>query len=136
MMPPYVYEEARATAPMHVQLWQFNGMDRWRGDASVLASGWVVRIFRDADRALHLGKRVTFRVPVISMHQSGDRTPSGDISHDWSRMGRAHWLEAFLQCSDGEFELVLSQIVAIRHPTMRPVCGPDDKGFLASGNFE
>ena len=39
-----------------------------------------------------------------------------------------------MESSDDGFDLVLSQIVAIRHPTRRPVCGPEEKGFLCAGN--
>jgi hypothetical protein len=134
MMAPQVYEEARANAPIHVQLWQFRGQARTPDEGSVLAVGWVVRVFRDDDRALFLGKRIRFRVPVI--HPSGPNGPelSGTIHHDWDRLGRAHWLEAFMETEDGKLELVRSQIAAIRHPTLRPVCGPDQQGFLCVGN--
>ncbi len=134
MMAPEIYQQARADAPIHVQLWQFRGNERGRGEGSVLATAWVVRIFRDRDRALYLGKRVTFRVPVI--HRSGPNGPelSGTIYHDWDRMGRAHWLEAFMESVDGDLELVRSQVAAIRRPTLRPVCGPDETGYLCTGN--
>ncbi len=134
-MAPQVYEQARANAPIHVQLWQFRGTDQARDEGSVLATTRVVRIFRDRDHALYLGKRIKFRVPVI--HRSGPGGPElgGTIYHDWDRMGRAHWLEAFMQSVDGEIELVRSQIAAIRHPTRYPVCGPDQKGFLCTGNL-
>ncbi len=134
MMSPQVYEEARADAPIHLQLWQFHGAGRRPDGGSVLAAAWVVRIFRDRDRVLHLGQRITFRVPVIHAYGPGGPELSGRIYHDWDRLGRARWLEAFMESADGQFELVLSQIAAIRRPTMRPVCGPDEKGFLCAGN--
>jgi hypothetical protein len=134
MMAPHVYEEARATAPIHVQLWQARARSKPDG-GSVLLVARVVRVFRDRDHAVHLGKRVAFHVPII--HRSGPDGPSlgGTIYHDWDRLALAHWLEAFMESADGKVELVLSQIAAIRHPTRRPVCGPDQKGFLCEGNL-
>ena len=61
--------------------------------------------------------------------------PSGTIHFDWERMGRARWFEAFLERWQGEILLVRSQIVAIRGPTRRPVCGPEVKGFVCEGTF-
>ena len=134
MMAPFVYEEARADAPIHVQLWQPAGLKQPRRGTSVRTTTRVVRIFRDRDRALYLGKRISFHVPVVTPIGSDGPELSGTIYHDWDRMGRAHWLEAFMESSDDGFDLVLSQIVAIRHPTRRPVCGPEEKGFLCAGN--
>ena len=133
-MAPFVYEQARARAPIHVQLWQAAGLKHPPRGASVRATARVVRIFRDRDRALHLGKRISFRVSVTQPRASGGPDLSGEIYHDWDRLGRAHWLEAFMESSEDGFELVRSQIVAIRHPTRRPVCGPEEKGFLCAGN--
>jgi hypothetical protein len=59
---------------------------------------------------------------------------SGELFHDAELMRRARWLEAFLALWKGEIELVRSQVIAIRHPTLRPVCGPDAKGYLPSGD--
>jgi hypothetical protein len=50
-------------------------------------------------------------------------------------MGRARWLEVFLESWNGEIHLMRSQVIAIRHLTVRPVCGPDAKGFICPGNF-
>jgi hypothetical protein len=135
MMAPHVYEEARANAPIHVQLWRPRGGETLPRGASVRTTAWVIRIFRDRDHAVGLGRRISFDVPV--MHPIGSNGPelSGTIYHDWNRLGRAHWLEAFMERSEGGLELVHSQIAAIRHPTLRPVCGPDARGFLCEGNL-
>lgn len=135
MMSPEVYEEARANAPMHVQLLRIDGTHRSGHTSSARISGRIVRIFRDQDRALHLGQRLSFDVPVIDRSRSGPLTPSGTIYHDGERLGRARWLEAFLESWHGEIQLVHSQVLAIRHPTLRPVCGPEVKGFLCPGNL-
>jgi len=41
----------------------------------------------------------------------------------------------FLESWNGEIHLVRSQVIAIRHPTLHPVCGPDAKGFICEGTF-
>jgi len=79
------------------------------------------------------GQRVSFQVPVISGGRTDAPALSGTIFYDWERMGRARWLEAFLECRDGELRLVRSQIAAIRRPTLRPVCGGDVKGVICQG---
>ena len=73
MMSPQVYEEARANAPIHVQLWQFRGANRSYEAGSVRAVARVVRVFRDRDHGVYLGKRIAFSVPVI--HRSGPGGP-------------------------------------------------------------
>ncbi|HVA56441.1 MAG: hypothetical protein WBQ26_13810 [Gemmatimonadaceae bacterium] len=133
MMGPYAYEEARAQAPIHVQIRRFGAAPQQRSAEAVRVHGRIVRIFRDQEHVLHWWQRVSFAIPVI--HRSRSPRPSGTIYHDWERMGRAHWLEVFLESWNGELQLVHSQVLAIRHPTWRPVCGPDAKGFICEGNF-
>jgi hypothetical protein len=135
MMGPYVYEEARAEAPIHVQIWCARRARRDVGEASVRVHGWIVRVFRDRERQVRWGRRVSFTVPVINRERTGSPELSGTIFHDWERMGRARWLEAFLECWEGDMQLVRSQVLAIRHPTRHPVCGPDVKGFICPGNI-
>lgn len=135
MMAPFVYERARADAPIHVQIRRFGSADRERHDNSVLVHGRIARIFRDRDHVLRWWQRVSFTIPVIDRERTGSPELSGTIYHDWERMSRARWLEAFLQSWKGELQLVRSQVLAIRHPTRQPVCGPDAKGFICEGNF-
>ena len=94
-----------------------------------------MRIFRDSEQVLHLGQRISFQVDVIDRSRAGPPTASGIIFHDGERLRRARWFEAFLESWQGELQLVRSQVVPIRHPTFRPVCGPDAKGFLVDGGF-
>jgi hypothetical protein len=135
MMGPYVYEEARAEAPIHVQIRRFGSAVRSAGDDSVRVQGRVVRIFRDRERVLHWWQRLSFSIDVINRERTGSPELSGTIRHDWEWMGRARWLEVFLESWNGEMHLVRSQVLAIRHPTILPVCGPDAKGFVCPGNF-
>ena len=65
MMAPFVYERARAEAPMHVQIWR-SRTEASPDDGSVVRiDGRVVRIFRDRGGDLHWGQRVKFVVPII-----------------------------------------------------------------------
>ena len=130
MMSPDVYEKARATAPIHVQLRQIGVPSLGAHEASVLVQGRIVRIFRDRERQLHWGQRVTFHVAVTNRGASGPPVLSGELFHDASSIRQARWLEAFLECWDGKIDLVRSQVITIRYPTLRPVCRPDAKGYL------
>jgi hypothetical protein len=134
MMAPEVYEQARANAPMHVQIWR-PWMDSSPRDASfVRLDGRVVRIFRNRGGALRWGQKVSFPVSIINPNAASIPMPSGEIHHAWERIGPARFLEAFLEAWDGEIHLVHSQVAPIRRPTWHPVCGPDEKGFVCRGN--
>jgi hypothetical protein len=134
MMSPQVYEDARARAPMHVQLIRVGTLQRPEYSGCVRIRGRIVRIFRDREHQLHWGQRVSLCVSVIDRSRSEPPTLSGTIYHDGERLGRARWLEAFLESWHGEIQLVRSQLIVIRHPTLQPVCGPDAKGFLPIGD--
>ncbi len=133
MMSPQVYADARAEAPIHVQLMR-GGVRRQRQESgSVRVHGRVVRIFRDRERAVHLGQRLSFLIQIID--PDAVPMPSGEIRHDWDYLGRARFIEAFLTSWQGEIHLVRSQVLGIRYPTLRPVCPPDAPGFLCPGNL-
>jgi len=135
MMAPEIYEGFRRDAPMHVQLWRTGPSRRARHEGSVKVRGRIVRIFRDTDRLLHFGQKVTFNVPVIDRESRSEPVLSGTIRHDWDWLGRAHWLEAFLEAREGTIHLVHSQVLPLRHPTWQPVCGPDARGYLCEGTL-
>ena len=134
VMAPHVYEEARANAPMHVQLIRFGALYRPGHSDSARIDGRIVRIFRDREHRLHWGQRVSFAVSVIDRSRSGPPELSGTIYHDGERLGHARWLEVFLEAWQGEIQLVRSQLIVIGHPTLHPVCPPDAKGFLPDGD--
>ncbi len=136
MMAPHVYEEARANAPMHVQLLRIGALDRPGHSGSARIDGRIVRIFRDREHQLRWGQRVSFGVSVIDRSRSGPPELSGTIYHDGERLARSRWLEVFLEAWQGEIQLVRSQLLVIRHPTLQPVCGPDAKGFLPTGGAQ
>jgi hypothetical protein len=132
MMAPEIYQQARARAPMHLQLCRTGSPARAR-------AGWidgrVVRIFRDQEHQLRWGQRISLSVPVIERNSGEPIAPSGTIYLDGDYLGAARWFEAFVQFWDGQYQLVHSQICPIRRPTRAPVCGPDQKGFLCEGNL-
>ena len=140
MMGPHVYEAARADAPIPVQLMRIGSAPRPRNADSVRIHGRIVRTFRDPRPPAPLGPARQLHHP---RHQPGQpfrealRELSGTIYHDWDRMGRAcAELEAFLESWEGKLHLVHSQVLAIRHPTRHPVCGPDAKrGLLVRGKL-
>ncbi len=134
MMAPFVYEEARANAPLHAQLCCYRLAPPAADATSIRVTGRVVRIFRNGGKSLHLGQKIGFHISVIG--PSGSAPPlNGTIRHDRDRIGRARFFEVFLNYWDGEFHLIHSQIAPIRFPTWRPVCGPETKGFLCEGHF-
>lgn len=133
MMAPLIYEQARAEAPFHVQIWCGRLEPPSKSGRTIRVTGRIVRIFRNTDRSLHWGQRVSFMIPIIN---AGSDAPTldGTIRHAWETVGPARYLEAFLESWEGEIHLVRSQLAPIRHPTRRPVCAPDVKGFLFEGN--
>ncbi|HTS89369.1 MAG TPA: hypothetical protein VMG41_12830 [Gemmatimonadales bacterium] len=135
MMSPEVYQEFRRTAPMHVQVWWAGSSRRARRDGIATVEGRVVRIFRDRDRLLHWGQKIRFNVPVSDPGARSAPAPSGTIYHHGEWLGQARWLEAFLEAWDGHIQLVHSQVLPLRHPTFRPVCGPDVRGVLPAGTL-
>ena len=134
MMAPFVYEEARAQAAIHVQLRHSGRLPSRTNAACLRVTGRVVRIFRDRDSALSWGQKVTFLVPIINPTAISPPMVGGTIHHPWERIGPSQYLETFLETWDGAFHLVHSQIVPIRRPTLHPVCGPDtQRDFSAKG---
>lgn len=135
MMAPEVYEQARANAPMHVQIWRPCIEPSPQNTPFIRINGRVVRIFQNRGGVLHWGQKISFTVSVISSRAAPIPMPSGDIHHRWERIGPVRFLEAFLEAWGGEIQLVHSQVAPIRYPTLRPVCDPNDKGFLCQGNL-
>jgi hypothetical protein len=135
MMAPHVYEQARANASIHVQIWRSCIDSSPRNTDSLRINGRVIRIFRNRGRVLHWGQKVSFTIPIINPIEASTPMLSGDIHHAWERIGPARYLEAFLESWKGEIHLVRSQVAPIRRPTLHPVCGPTVKGFVCQGNL-
>ena len=134
MMAPFVYEQARANAPLHVQLYRYD-MTRVPDNATCLrATCRVLRIFRNQGGSLHFGQKIGFTIPIIN--RGGSPVLDGTIRLDWFHLFQARFWEAFLEYWDGGFHLVHSQIAPIQRPGWHPICGPETKGFLCPGNFQ
>jgi hypothetical protein len=134
MMAPWVYQDARAQAAIHIQLrWEAGGPPVG-GQTSVRILGQIERIFRNANGALRLGQKIAFTVPVIDPYADTDRSPGGTIYHNWERLSRTRWLEGFFEW-DGELQLVHSQLAPILGPTREPICRPEEDGILCTGNI-
>jgi hypothetical protein len=84
MMAPFVYEQARANAPFHVQIWRgrVESPPNKEG-SSIRVIGRIVRIFRNSDPSQHWGQRVSFSVPIIGRAGSANPTLDGTIRHAW-----------------------------------------------------
>jgi hypothetical protein len=134
MMAPWVYQQARAEAAIHIQLQRKAGGPPVGGQTSVRIFGRIERIFRDGSRALRLGQEIAFTVPVINSFAESEGSPGSTIYHSWERLGRTRWLEGFFEW-DGELHLVHSQVAPILGPTEEPVCRPEETGFLCDGNI-
>ncbi len=133
MMPPWVYQYARAEASVHVQL-RCEAVGPLVGPERIMRiRGQIERIFRDRTGTLRCGQRIAFTVPVSNPFAEADQTPSGTIYHNPDRLCRARWLEGFFEW-DGELHLIHSQITPILGPTGEPVCRPEDESFLCAGN--
>jgi hypothetical protein len=135
MMAPFVYEEARANAPLHIQLHCRRRAPPPTDATSVRMTGRVLRIFRNRGGPLHFGQKISFLVPIKNSTSSAPPVLDGTIRHAWDRIGSARYLEAFVELWEGKFHLVRSQVAPIRRPTWRPICGPETKGFLCEGNL-
>ena len=134
MMAPWVYQQARAEAAIHIQLRRDTGGPPVGGQTSVHVFGKIERIFRDGSRALRLGQEITFTIPVINPFAESDRSPGSTIYHSWERLCRTRWLEGFFEW-DGGLHLVHSQVAPILGPTEEPVCRPEETAFLCAGNI-
>ena len=132
MMAPFVYEEARANAPLHAQLVRYDLTAPQADTSSIRATGRVLRIFRNQGGLLHLGWKISFFIPT----NGGEEAPmlDGTIRLNPGYLYQSRFWEGFFEFWNGEFHLVHSQIAPIRRPTWRPVCSPDVKGFLFEGN--
>lgn len=131
MMSPDTYRSFRVEAPIHVQLRRSTIAPP--GGSHLLIEGRVWRIFRDDSHHLFPGRRIGFSVPMRDRDEAP--APGGTIYHSWEHLGRARWVEAFLNHYQDGFHLIYSQIAGIRGPTWAPVCDPNAPGFCCEGNL-
>jgi hypothetical protein len=129
MMPPYVYEQARRNAPIHLQI---RVSKTWPvGETTLCMQGRIVRIFRGWRQRIWPGMRIEIRIKVIPLVAESQPELGGTIYHARERFECARWIECFLERGeDGRLELILSQIRSIPGPSRVPFCGPDIQGFV------
>lgn len=118
VMPPEVYQKARADAPFHVQVAISDVALPEATPSSCLVSGEVVRIFRGTVHALAVGDKVMF---PISCSRAGDRVPIGGVL--WTNadaLAEARFIEAYLTGSKPSFDVALYQSQIIDAPSETP----------------
>lgn len=126
MLPPYVYEEARATASDHIQVevvrvgapaaTEYNP----RGDhGSCRVDGRVAQVFRGR---LTVGAQVVFEVSCAT---ADARVPvGGTIWQDLQALQSARVLEGLFNREGGALVVARDQINIVPAVRARPYCGP------------
>ena len=121
---PQYWQQARARAPIHVQIRLDKRPDPAEEDPFV--AGPLVRIFRDTTGQLRLGGVVSF--PVNWEDRSREPDPdrpirigkqSFPIDITWLRA--AAFLEAYLEPAGGGLHVVWDQVTPLARATRRPV---------------
>jgi hypothetical protein len=118
VMPPAVYQKARADAPFHVQVAISDVAVPEATPSTCLVSGEVVRIFRDTAGALSVGDKIAF---PVSCSRAGDRVPIGGVL--WTNadaLAAARFIEAYLIGSEPSFDVALYQSRIIDAPSDAP----------------
>ncbi len=124
-MPPWVYEQARATAMQHLQVRVLRVVGPPETPGECRVTGEVVRIFRDRSAELTLGVRLDFDV---SCSRRGDKVLlGGTLWTDYDELVAAKYLEVFLNRSERGYQLALWQSRIIESPTERPTFAPTTK---------
>ena len=136
---PEYFREARAEAPIHIQV----KLERLPDNADSSAGGKIVRIFRDDAHRLERGERISFRIRWNdSACDSGARDeppmPGGQrFALDITWLRAARFLEAYLMPAwrdgredpRGGFEVVRDQVTALRCATAAPANPADREGY-------
>jgi hypothetical protein len=133
-LPPYVFEEARATAAAHVQLEvvRVGPVRRHDGGARGIqgvcpVEGRVARVFRGR---LKVGDVVSLGVSCAT--RDADIPAGGTIWTDLDTLQSARALEAYLAPAAGGYEVVRDQIYVV--PALRgaPYCTVRDGCVIAT----
>lgn len=123
VMPPAVYQKARADAPLHVQVAISDVAVPEETPSSCIVTGEVVRIFRDTAGALSLRATVAF---PVACSRAGDRVPIGGVL--WTNadaLAAARFIEAYLVGADSPFDVALHQSRIIEAPSDAPLLPVD-----------
>lgn len=118
MMPPWVYEEARAEAPYHVQIAieAVKAPAKTPGNCEV--SGKVVRIFRDTAGTLSDDQHVTF--PIACIRSDSEVYPGPAIWTSIKDLVDASYIEVYLVDGDNGLEPAKWQSRIIEEPSSEP----------------
>ena len=136
---PEYFQEARAEAPIHIQL----KLERLPGKTDSSAGGKIVRIFRDDAHRLKRGERIYFRISWNDSNRaSGARDeppmPGGQrFALDITWLRAARFLEAYLtpawrdgrEDPAGGFEVLRDQVTALHRATAEPANPADREGY-------
>jgi hypothetical protein len=118
LMPPWVYRDARANAPYHVQIAVSRVMEPAQTPGACAVAGDVVEAFRDATGKLPKGTPVSF--PVSCM-RPGDKVPIGGTM--WTtveNLKQARFVEVYLVAAGQGYTSALDQMRIIAAPSESP----------------
>lgn len=118
MMPPWVYEEARAEAPYHLQV-AIEGVKvpaKTPGNCEV--GGKVVRIFRDSAGKLSEDEHITF--PIACIRSDAEVFPGPTIWTDVKDLVDASFIEVYLVDGEDGLDTAKWQSLIIKAPSPEP----------------
>lgn len=128
VLPPDLYQQARAEADHHVQIAVTKVSVPWKTPGDCTVFGTVVTVFRSAGGVLAEGTPVRFDV---SCSRQGDDIPVGGTlwQNAW-HLERAKFFEAYLM-GDDPMTLWIArwQSMTIPGPRATPYCPADGGGF-------
>lgn len=115
VLAPEYYEEARRSAPSHLQIAveDVSGPSGGMGDCMV--EGEVVRVFKGD---LSSGVKLTF---AVSCYDYGDIPNGATLWTDYDALSEAKYVEAFMS-ADAPPRIVLDQVEIVVAPRDTPYC--------------
>lgn len=118
MMPPWVYEKARAEAPYHIQVAIDDVTVPWRTPEDCQVSGSIVRIFRDTSGKLTNDETIAF--PIACIRNSDEPLVGGTIWTDVDELKRARFIEVYLVDGENGLDTAKWQSLIIGAPSSTP----------------
>ena len=115
VLAPEYYEEARRTAPNHLQIKveDVDGPDGGMG--ACMVEGTIARVFRGD---LVPGRKLTF---AVSCYDYGDMPSGATLWTDYDALSEAKYLEAFMS-NDPVPQILLDQVEIVVAPRDEPYC--------------
>lgn len=118
MMPPGVYQKARETAPLHVQVEIITVAVPSPTPGGCKVVGKVMRIFRDTAGTMSTGRLIDF--PVECRRANEVTTVGGAIYQDADALSAARYMEVYLEGEEKAFTVPLDQSRIIDAPSDTP----------------